>query len=191
VGAPAVHRQLRAWAEHLGVETTAPAEPEPLPARRRPRALPLVAAYLALEGGVLALMGLLILYALVAGEAVTPEAGIATNAGIVGLVFMAAGCVGIAAGYGVWRRRRWAWIVALVVTGIAVLQAVVALASEGIGGILSYGLVAAAISILAFFYLTRADVAAEFGRRRRPRGRRWRDRLRRERAHPPASSGRA
>jgi uncharacterized membrane protein YvlD (DUF360 family) len=187
VGGPAIGRRLRAWVEALGVEPTAAAEAVPVPGRRRPHGLSLVAAYLTLQGALLALLGSALLVAVATGRALTDPA-IGSNPGITGLVAVGVGGVGIGAGYGVWRRRGWAWVVALVVTGVGVLQAMFALASGGLGGIVGYGITAAVLSVVVFFYLTRPDVAGAFGHRRRP-GRRWRARLRRHRTAVPGSHG--
>ena len=55
---------------------------------------------------------------------------------------------------------------ALVRSGLSVLQFLLALASGGFRGIVSFGFVPAIISLALFYYLTRPYVAAAFGRRR-------------------------
>ena len=167
VGAPAVHQQLRAWADHLGVDTPLPTASSPQAEEElpEPRALPLVALWEALMGSLVLLLGLGILAAELAGQAATidPELGEAPMVVAVGASLL--GIAGIAAGWGLWRRRRWAWMLTLFFQGFAVLQVILAVASGGFEGIVSYGLVSAVAALGIFYYLTRPHVAAVFGRK--------------------------
>ena len=166
VGAPAVHHQLRAWAEQLRVNeagiTTAAAAPA---ATARPRALRLVGSWLALNGLLMVLVGLL----LVAIELTNPSeepvlAELGGNPVVATVALLLLGGLGLAAGVGIWRRWRWAWMAALGLEGLAVLQLLLALASGGLGGLVSYGIVSAVVALAIFYYLTRPHVAAAFGR---------------------------
>ena len=74
------------------------------------------------------------------------------------------GLLGLVAAYGIWKRRRWAWMMALVLSAFQVLQFLLALASGGFSGIVSYGVISAVVSLWLFWYLTRPYVAAAFGR---------------------------
>jgi hypothetical protein len=173
VGAPAVHRQLRSWAHALGIEggTTAP---EPA-FGGRPRALGLVAAYIAIVGILLLVVGLAILVALVSGAVAEMPAEVGSRVpAIVGLVLSGLGLVMLLTGLGIWRRQRWAWMAALLIQGIAVLQLVLATASGGISGIVSFGVLGAVFAVAILYYLSRPQVAAAFGRKgvRRRRRRR-------------------
>ncbi len=87
------------------------------------------------------------------------------------LVVAAIGLFSLAAGYGIWRRRRWAWMVALALSAFNVLQVLLGMAREGLSGIVSYGAIGAIVSLVLFWYLTRPHVAAVFGRTRRTRRR--------------------
>ncbi len=90
---------------------------------------------------------------------------------LVPLVLGGIGLVTVMAGIGMWRRQRWAWMAALVVSAISVVQVLLGLAREGLSGIVAYGAVGAIVSLVLFWYLTRPHVAAAFGRKRRKRAR--------------------
>jgi hypothetical protein len=165
VGAPAVHQQLRAWTSALDIRAS---EASPLagsvPQLRRPRGLGLVAGYLALAGLLLAAAGTLILWA---GATATVDglgSELGGQAGLTGAVFAGVGLAALVTAWGIWRRRRWAWMTALAFDTLTVLQVVVALASDGLSGIVSFGAFGAIVSVVMFFYLTRPHVAAAFGR---------------------------
>jgi hypothetical protein len=176
VGAPAVNRRLREWADRLGIHggTTA-IEPD---VEVRPRALGLVAAYLGFTGIILLTAGVGILAAVFVGVVSTMPTEVGTRVpAIVGIVLSSFGLVMLMAGIGIWRRQRWAWMVALVIQGVAVLQLVLATASGGFSGIVSFGILAAVFAVAILYYLTRPQVASAFGRhtsRRRARSARAR-----------------
>ena len=65
---------------------------------------------------------------------------------------------------GIWRRKRWAWMLTIVLQGFNVLQLILAVASGGFEGIVSFGIVPAAAALLIFYYLSRPHVIAAFGR---------------------------
>ena len=165
VGAPAVHGQLRRWTEELGVEAvvspTAETKPEEMP---EPRGLRWVAAWLMLTGALMFLGALAVLAADLTGQAgeIAEELGEAPV--IVATALTGVGFVGLAAGVGIWRRRRWAWMTALVIQGFNVLQLIMAVASGGYSGLAAVGIVPATMALLIFYYLTRPHVAAVFGR---------------------------
>ncbi|MCU0483370.1 MAG: alkaline phosphatase family protein, partial [Chloroflexi bacterium] len=170
VGSPAVHRQLVRWADALGVgpesgATTSATADTALP---RPRAIGAVATLFAV-GAVLELMlgvGALGLSFVAALDTIVPEiAGVLT----VGAVLTALGIASLATAVGLWRRRRWAWLAALVLQGINVIQIVLVLAQSGLQGAVGLGLFHLVVAPLVFFYLTRPHVAAAFGRHTRAR----------------------
>jgi uncharacterized membrane protein YvlD (DUF360 family) len=164
VGAPAVNRQLLAWARDLGVEG-GPTAITPAPVGRM-RALRLIAFYIALTGIVLLAAGLAILGAVLGGVVgeVPNEVGSRVPV-IVALVLAGLGVVMLLTSIGIWRRQRWAWMVALTVQAIAVLQLILATASGGVSGIVSFGVLGAVFAVAILYYLTRPQVAAAFGRR--------------------------
>jgi hypothetical protein len=170
VGAPAVHQQLQRWARQLDVSAPVTLA-EPRAPLGEPRGLNWVAAWMAFMGGLeLALAGAVFL-AVVAGEREALELSLGFTPALVALVVAAIGLFGLAAGYGIWRRRRWAWMVALGLSAFNVLQVLLGMAREGFGGIVSYGLIGAIVSLVLFWYLTRPHVAAAFGRARGTRKR--------------------
>jgi hypothetical protein len=163
VGAPAVNRQLRAWARRLGIESVVPM-PAPSLSEGRLRGLVLVATYIGVAGLLVALGGLAILLAVANGAVadMPPEAG--RVPAVVAIVLTGVGLAMLLTSIGIWRRQRWAWMTALVLQGVAVLQLVLATASGGVSGIVSFGVVGAVFAVLVFYYLTRPHVAAAFGR---------------------------
>jgi hypothetical protein len=172
IGAPAVNAQLRAWARTLGI-TGGMTALEPRQEGRQ-RALGLIAAYIAIAGLVLLFGGLAILAALITGAvAEMPDEVGSRVPAIVGVVLSGFGLVMLLTGLGIWRRRRWAWMAALVLQGILVLQLLLATASGGVSGIVSFGVLGAIFAVAILYYLSRPHVAAAFGRRG-PRRRRRR-----------------
>jgi uncharacterized membrane protein YvlD (DUF360 family) len=174
VGAPAVHRLLASWADHLGVGADSGATEAPLAdteTRAKPRAIGLIAlltgltSLLWLLGGVLFLLGTALI-----GATGLEEAGlrdVATLAGL-GLVLLLLGIGGLVVSVGLWRRRGWARMATLVYYALGILQALAALGSEGLGGLVGLGLSQVVIGLFAFFYLTRPHVAAAFRRQSDP-----------------------
>lgn len=167
VGAPTVHRQLVRWADLLGVGpesgATASAGAEAGEARR-PRAIWVIALLIALNALVWLLLGtgaLVLDLALGGGPAIL----------LLGFVLAGLGIAGLAVALGLWRRRRWAWMAALVLEGISVVQILLVVASSGVEGAVGLGLVSVVVAPLVFFYLTRPHVAAAFGHRGRTTGR--------------------
>ncbi len=166
VGSPAVHRQLVRWADTLGVgpesgATASATEETVLP---RPRAIGAIAALIAVNAVIELMLGVAALGigAIAALEGVLPEIA---GAVVIGAVLTVLGIAGLAVALGLWRRRRWAWLATLVLQGIAVIQLVLVLASEGLTGALGLGLYTLVVTPLVFFYLTRPHVAAAFGHR--------------------------
>jgi uncharacterized membrane protein YvlD (DUF360 family) len=168
VGAPAVHRLLASWADHLGVGAESGATEAPLAdtgPRAEPRAIGLIAlltgltSLLWLLGGLLFLLGTALI-----GAAGLEDAGlrdVASLAGL-GLVLLLLGIGGLVVSLGLWRRRGWARMATLVYYALGILQALAALGSEGFGGLVGLGLSQVVIGLFAFFYLTRPHVAAAF-----------------------------
>jgi uncharacterized membrane protein YvlD (DUF360 family) len=172
VGAPAVHQQLQHWARQLEVSAPLPSA-APEPASREPRGLRWVAGWLALLGGVELVLASILLLVGMAGEDEFGEVSMGAAALLVPLVVAGLGLVTLWAGYGIWKRQRWAWMAALVVSAFNVFQVLLALARGGFSGIVSYGALAAIVGLVMFWYLTRPHVAAAFGHRRgrkRPTG---------------------
>ena len=165
VGAPAVHRPLVRWADALGVgpgsgATASPGvEAAPLP---KPRAIWAVALLLAVPAVAWLMLGIA---ALAFGVALGPEAA---GALVIGLVLAGLGFAGLAVALGLWRRRRWAWMAALILEGLSVIQILLVVAGSGLQGILGLGVLQVVIAPIVFFYLTRPHVAAAFGHRSRP-----------------------
>jgi hypothetical protein len=158
VGAVAVHRQLRRWADDLGVGPTSGAGDAPLAMptdRRRPRAIWAITlltgltAILALGIGILAVAG-----GLAIGD--QPEV-------LIGGVLIALGMAGAVLTNGLRRRRGWARVATMVWYAISVVQVLGAVATEGLAGLASYGVGTALVTILVFYYLSRPHVRRAFG----------------------------
>jgi uncharacterized membrane protein YvlD (DUF360 family) len=168
VGAPAVHRLLAGWADHLGVGAESGAtEAPPVNAgpMAKPRAIGLIAVLTGLTSLLWLFFGLLLgAGALFAGPDFMAELGIQDAATLVGagVVFLVLGIGGLVVSVGLWRRRGWARMATLVYYALGILQALAAVGSEGVQGVFSVGLSSVVIGLFTFFYLTRPHVAAAF-----------------------------
>lgn len=160
VGAPAVHRQLVRWADALGVGpasgATGAVEVEP-PALPRPRAIGAVALIQAIAAVPVLVLGLGLL-------AFDLALGLGPGELTVGIVLTAIGMATMAVAYGLWRRRRWAWLVTLAIEGIVIVQVLLVVATAGLEGLVGLGLVSVVVAVATFYYLTLPHVAAAFGR---------------------------
>jgi hypothetical protein len=169
IGSPAVHRQLVRWADALGVgpDSGAAASAAVEAALPRPRGIGAVAAMIALGAIVELVLGVAILGVgvLAAFEGILPAM---TGGLMIGGVLTALGVARLAVALGLWRRRRWAWVAALVLEGLSVIQILLVVAGSGLQGLLGLGILQVVIAPFVFFYLTRPHVAAAFGRRSRP-----------------------
>jgi uncharacterized membrane protein YvlD (DUF360 family) len=163
VGAPAVHGQLRRWIDGLGIPEDAK-DPPRLEPVREPRGLGVLVAYMAINSLVLLLAGLGILAMVTFGSPAEVPDEIGRLPAFVGFILGGFGVIGLLTALGLWLRQRWARYATLALQAIAVLQVVFALASDGLRGVLSYGVIAAAVALVLFFYLTRPHVAAVFER---------------------------
>ena len=170
IGAPAVYQQLRRWVESLGVNESGPAlaQPEEPEALQEARALPLIAAWEGAIGLLTVLAGLAILVAGLADQAGELSQELGSAPLLVAVVLLGIGAIGLLAGWGIWRHKRWAWMLTIVLQGFNVLQLLLAVASGGFEGIVSFGIVPAATAVLIFYYLSRPHVVAVFGRSRKP-----------------------
>ena len=166
VGAPAVYRQLVRWADQLGVGPGSGAGESPLVADGHlpePRGIGLVAILLGLSSLPILLVGLAFVLLAVA----SPDDALVGSIGAT--VGIAIALANLLLAVALWRRRRWAWLVTLVVQGINVLNVLLTLGTQGIGAG-GLGLLPTIVSLTVFYYLTRPHVAAAFGYRRRRGG---------------------
>jgi hypothetical protein len=133
----------------------------------RPRGIGAVAAMIALGAIVELVLGVALLGVslLAAFEGVLPQLA---SGLVIGVVLTALGVARLAVALGLWRRRRWAWMAALVLEGLSVIQILLVVAGSGLQGLLGLGTLQVLITPIVFFYLTRPHVAAAFGRRSRP-----------------------
>jgi hypothetical protein len=165
VGAPAVHQQLQRWARQLDVNAPI-AYAEPRAALGEPTGLRWAAGWMAFMGSLELALAALVAVAMIAGEREAVDLALGVAPVLVALVVTVIGLASLAAGYGIWRRRRWAWMVALALSTLNVLQVLLGMAREGLSGIVSYGALSAIVSLVLFWYLTRPHVTAAFGRAR-------------------------
>jgi hypothetical protein len=157
VGAPAVHKLLVRWADSLGVGPQSGATDAPLTEAATSAKAPgikVIAVLTALTALLWVLIGVLLV---VGGELVGGDEYV-----IAGVVLVVLAIFGLFVSIGLWRRRNWARVAAIAWYAIGVLQALAALGSAGLEGLLAAGLIPVAVSVLVFFYLTRPHVAAAF-----------------------------
>jgi hypothetical protein len=166
VGAPAVHEQLRRWADQIGVAGDAVLRPRDGDDLPEPSGLRWVGAWLILQGLFLLLVGGLLVAAAVIELAEQLPAELIEAPALVGAFGLTVSLLLVATGIGIIRHRRWAWKLALVYQGVSVLYLIMALASEGLSAIVAFGVIPALIAVAVFYYLTRPHVAAAFKPRR-------------------------
>jgi hypothetical protein len=82
------------------------------------------------------------------------------NVGIWGWLAVGAGVAWLAAGFGLWTLRPWAWMFAMIVAGLAVFEAMLWMFQYPGSGI---GLGMMLVPGLIIFYLLSADVKEAFG----------------------------
>lgn len=76
-----------------------------------------------------------------------------------GFVPVAVGIASIAMAYGLWKGKRWAWTITLILSAIGVISGIASIAIGNVGGIVSviiYGVI--------IYYLYRPNVKAFFGK---------------------------
>jgi hypothetical protein len=158
--APAVYRQLVAWANELGVGPRSGATDSPAldtgPVRPA-RGIKVVAILTFLTSLVWLLAGFAVAVAY-------PDMS-AVARGVAGVIIFGLGVVGLVVGWGLWRRRGLARMAAMAYYAVSVLQALASVATDGLEGIVSAGgMIPVLIVFFVFFYLTRPHVAAAFRR---------------------------
>lgn len=160
VGAPAVHRLLVGWADRLGVGPTSGATESPLAASAELSTKTPGIKWVALMTILSSLTWLAFGALVMAGSAALDLPAFVVGGG----VLVALGIVGFLVGVGLWRRRGWARVAALVWFSLAVLQGLATIASSSANGVLVVGVMPVVVTLLVFYYLTRPHVAAAFRR---------------------------
>jgi len=91
--------------------------------------------------------------------------GVAADSESAGLADVVIGIVTLLVSYGLFATQGWAWLIAVIVTVIRILTALLAVLLSGIGSPIGIGsLVAIVIGLALIWYLMRRDVRGAFGR---------------------------
>lgn len=77
----------------------------------------------------------------------------------IGIIFLAIGIAFLVVAYGLWRGKRWAWTVTLILSVIGIILAIASLAVGNMGAIVSI-----IIHGVVIYYLYRPNVKAFFGK---------------------------
>jgi ABC-type uncharacterized transport system permease subunit len=77
----------------------------------------------------------------------------------VGIVLIAIGIANFVMAYGLWKGKRWAWTITLILSGIGIISSAVSIAGGNFGAIV--GIILYAVII---YYLYRPNVKAFFGK---------------------------
>jgi uncharacterized membrane protein HdeD (DUF308 family) len=77
----------------------------------------------------------------------------------IGIIFLAIGIAFLVVSYGLWRGKRWAWTVTLILSVIGIILAIASLAVGNMGAIVSI-----IIHGVVIYYLYRPNVKAFFGK---------------------------
>ena len=77
----------------------------------------------------------------------------------IGIIFLAVGIAFLVVTYGLWKGKRWAWTVTLILSVIGIILAIASLAVGNMGAIVSI-----IIHGVVIYYLYRPNVKAFFGK---------------------------
>jgi uncharacterized membrane protein HdeD (DUF308 family) len=78
---------------------------------------------------------------------------------LIGIGFIILGIVYLAVAYGLWKGKKWAWTITLVVSVISIIIGIASLATGNVGAIIQI-----IISAVIIYYLYRPNVKAYFGK---------------------------
>jgi uncharacterized membrane protein (DUF2068 family) len=77
----------------------------------------------------------------------------------IGIILLALGIAFLVMAYGLWKGKRWAWTITLILSAIGIILALVSIAFGNVGSILSV-----IIHGVVIYYLYRPNVKAFFGK---------------------------
>ena len=77
----------------------------------------------------------------------------------IGIIFLALGIAFLVVAYGLWRGKRWAWTITLILSVIGIILAIASLAVGNMGAIVSI-----IIHGIVIYYLYRPNVKSFFGK---------------------------
>jgi hypothetical protein len=135
-------------------------------APRRPTGVSILAVLAIILGALELLTGL---FALGGARSLAGTTGIATGAIVTMALFaIALGALNLAAGIGLWQLRTWAWMYAVLIQALSIVDAIVTVLF--FRGSVSGELVSILVSALILYYLFRPEVQQAFNRTRQPLG---------------------
>jgi uncharacterized membrane protein HdeD (DUF308 family) len=85
--------------------------------------------------------------------------GVPLLAVLIGIGFVILGIVYLAVAYGLWKGKKWAWTITLIVSVISIIIGIASLATGNVGAIIQI-----IISAIIIYYLYRPNVKAYFGK---------------------------
>lgn len=85
--------------------------------------------------------------------------GVPLLAVLIGIGFIILGIVYLAVAYGLWKGKKWAWTITLIVSVISIIIGIASLATGNVGAIIQI-----IISAVIIYYLYRPNVKAYFGK---------------------------
>jgi uncharacterized membrane protein (DUF2068 family) len=125
-----------------------------------------IAAVLSVFAGVLAILAIAgtMLLASLAGAPVDTTAGGIFGGffAVTGVIILTLGVAYLVTGYGLWQLRKWAWMVALVLSIISLVFMILGLV--GGGGLTVNNIVSLAVAGVIIYYLNTPLVKSAFGR---------------------------
>ena len=78
---------------------------------------------------------------------------------IIGIAFIALGIVYFVVAYGLWKGKKWAWTITMIVSVISIIIGIASIATGNVGAIIQI-----IISAVVIYYLYRPNVRAFFGK---------------------------
>lgn len=131
---------------------------------KRPRGITIVAVILAVLGIFSVLFGGLAFVAAIAGSGQAAiEADQVTLVEAVGITYLAIGLAQVFVAWALWRLKKWAWLLTVVLQGISVLQALAAMAFTDVKNIDLAILPGLIVSVVILGYFLTKGVRGAFG----------------------------
>jgi uncharacterized membrane protein (DUF2068 family) len=132
---------------------------------KRPRGVTIAAALVGALGGLSILFGALAVAAVaLGGSDPSIDAEAARGVAVIGVAFLVLGAGQVFVAWALWRLKRWAWWLTIVLQGISVLEALGAMAFTQVTSVDTAVFTSLAFSLVIIGYFMTKGVRTAFGR---------------------------
>jgi uncharacterized membrane protein (DUF2068 family) len=132
---------------------------------KRPRGVTIAAALVGALGGLSILFGALAVAAVaLGGSDPSMDAEAARGVAVIGVAFLVLGAGQVFVAWALWRLKRWAWWLTIVLQGISVLEALGAMAFTQVTSVDTAVFTSLAFSLVIIGYFMTKGVRTAFGR---------------------------